>query len=137
MICAANLFCVGFFKQASIVSELKSWCLSKLQNMEASFTEDPGSTKQHLSTSVFEDPNDADEAGLTKLPAGHEGSLCLELHNSSALLDSCVKPSVTEGGSANHYFVVHVESSPGMTTPTKISVCVQCNHCLHDTDNES
>lgn len=112
-------FCVGVFKQVSLVSELKRWCLSKLQNMEASFTEDPDSTKQHPSTSVFEAPNDAAGAGLTELHAGHEGSL--ELHNSSPLVDSsCRKPSVTEGSSANHYFVVHMESSPGMTLLTKI-----------------
>uniref|UniRef100_A0A671U8E2 Ankyrin repeat domain 6b n=1 Tax=Sparus aurata TaxID=8175 RepID=A0A671U8E2_SPAAU len=32
-------------RQASLVSELKSWCLSKLQNMEFRFAGDPSSTK--------------------------------------------------------------------------------------------
>uniref|UniRef100_A0A7N6A987 Ankyrin repeat domain 6 n=1 Tax=Anabas testudineus TaxID=64144 RepID=A0A7N6A987_ANATE len=34
-------------RQVSLVSELKSWCLSKLQNMEAAFPEDPGNPKLH------------------------------------------------------------------------------------------
>uniref|UniRef100_A0A8C4E202 Ankyrin repeat domain 6b n=1 Tax=Dicentrarchus labrax TaxID=13489 RepID=A0A8C4E202_DICLA len=40
-------------RQASLVSELKSWCLSKLQNMEVRFTGDPsGSTKLRRSSSA-------------------------------------------------------------------------------------
>lgn len=103
------------FKQASLVSELKSWCLSKLQNMDLHFTGDPGSTKLRRSSSVAEGLDEADGAGLDVLPSGQGGSSqCLELHSSPALLDSSRgEPSVAEGGSANHYFVVHVESSPG------------------------
>uniref|UniRef100_A0A8P4KHV1 Ankyrin repeat domain 6b n=1 Tax=Dicentrarchus labrax TaxID=13489 RepID=A0A8P4KHV1_DICLA len=42
-------------RQASLVSELKSWCLSKLQNMEVRFTGDPsGSTKLRRSSSTTE-----------------------------------------------------------------------------------
>lgn len=95
------------FKQASLVSELKSWCLSKLQNMEVRFTGDPSSTKLQCSSSVAE--------GLDALPRGLGGSSqCQDLHNSPVLLDASQgEVSVAEGGSANHYFVVHVESSPG------------------------
>ncbi|XP_022626024.1 ankyrin repeat domain-containing protein 6 isoform X2 [Seriola dumerili] len=102
-------------RQASLVSELKSWCLSKLQNMEFRFTGDPSSTKLQRSSSVAEGLNEADGgAGLTVLPAGHgDSSLCPELHHSPTLLDSSRgEASVAEGGPANHYFVVHVESSP-------------------------
>ncbi|XP_023270971.1 ankyrin repeat domain-containing protein 6 isoform X1 [Seriola lalandi dorsalis] len=102
-------------QQASLVSELKSWCLSKLQNMEFRFTGDPSSTKLQRSSSVAEGLNEADGgAGLTVLPAGHgDSSLCPELHHSPTLLDSSRgEASVAEGGPANHYFVVHVESSP-------------------------
>ncbi|XP_026197087.1 ankyrin repeat domain-containing protein 6b isoform X2 [Anabas testudineus] len=100
-------------RQVSLVSELKSWCLSKLQNMEAAFPEDPGNPKLHPFPSVSEGLIDANGAGLTELPTGNEGNLCLELCNSSGRVDSsCEKPSLTEGGSASHYVVVHVESSP-------------------------
>ncbi|XP_070705537.1 ankyrin repeat domain-containing protein 6b isoform X2 [Pempheris klunzingeri] len=101
-------------QQASLVSELKSWCLSKLQNIEGRFTGDPGSTKLQRSTSVAEALDEADIANVTVLPSG-QGSVsqCLELHNNPALLDpSQGEASVAEGSSANHYFVVHVESSP-------------------------
>ncbi|XP_008285476.1 ankyrin repeat domain-containing protein 6b [Stegastes partitus] len=106
-------------RQASLASELKSWCLSKLQNMEFRFTGDPGSTKLQRSSSASEGLNEVDGAGLTVLPAGQGGSSQgLELHNSPTLLESCRgessqgEPSLAEGGSSNHYFVVHVESSP-------------------------
>ncbi|XP_069561944.1 ankyrin repeat domain-containing protein 6b isoform X1 [Brachyistius frenatus] len=109
-------------QQASLVSELKSWCLSRLQNMEVRLTGEPGSTKQG-SSSVAEGLSEADGAGLTVLPAGQESS-CLEIHTlesskeetgrgkSSKEETGWGEPSVAEGGSANHYFVVHVESSP-------------------------
>ncbi|XP_029281349.1 ankyrin repeat domain-containing protein 6b isoform X2 [Cottoperca gobio] len=101
-------------QQASLVSELKSWCLSKLHNMDLRFSGEPGSTGLQRCSSVAEGLNEADGAGLTVLPSDQGGSSqCLALHNSPALLDASQgEPRVAEGGSANHYFVVHVESSP-------------------------
>ncbi|KAM8726475.1 ankyrin repeat domain-containing protein 6b isoform 2-T2 [Acanthopagrus schlegelii] len=101
-------------RQESLVSELKSWCLSKLQNMEFRFAGDPSSTKLQCSSSVAEGLDEADGASLTAPPCGQgDSSQCMELQSSLALLDSGRgEPSVAEGGSANHYFVVHVESSP-------------------------
>ncbi|XP_042359915.1 ankyrin repeat domain-containing protein 6b [Plectropomus leopardus] len=102
-------------QQASLVRELKSWCLSKLQNIDLNFTGDTSSTKLQRSSSAAEGLNEGDGAGLTVLPTGQGGSSqCLELQDSSALLDSSRREQgVAEGSSANHYFVVHVESSPG------------------------
>ncbi|KAM3603568.1 uncharacterized protein V6R79_025024 [Siganus canaliculatus] len=102
-------------RQASLASELKSWCLSKLQNMEVHFTGDGSSvSKLQRSSSVAEGMNKMDEADLTAPPSGQEGSSqSLELHSTLALLNSSQgEAHVAEGGSANHYFVVHVESSP-------------------------
>ncbi|XP_069370953.1 ankyrin repeat domain-containing protein 6b isoform X4 [Paralichthys olivaceus] len=101
-------------QQASLINELKSWCLSKLQNMEVLFTGDPSRTKLRRSSSMTEGLDEAEGAELTELPAGDQGgSHCPEVHSSPTLLDSDRRdPSVAEGGSANHYFVVHVESSP-------------------------
>ncbi|KAF0023086.1 hypothetical protein F2P81_023716 [Scophthalmus maximus] len=97
-------------RQVSLVSELKSWCLSKLQNMEVRFTGDPSRTRLRRSSSAAEGLDRADDGAdggdLTAPPAGGGGSS--ELHNSPPRLD----PSAAEGGSANHYFVVHVDSSP-------------------------
>uniref|UniRef100_A0A8C4DYY6 Ankyrin repeat domain 6b n=1 Tax=Dicentrarchus labrax TaxID=13489 RepID=A0A8C4DYY6_DICLA len=111
-------------RQASLVSELKSWCLSKLQNMEVRFTGDPsGSTKLRRSSSAAEGLNETDGASLTVLSSAQAGSSqCLELHDSPVPLDSGRgEATVAEGGSANHYFVVHVESSPGNASPTTSS----------------
>ncbi|KAG7509255.1 ankyrin repeat domain-containing protein 6 isoform X1 [Solea senegalensis] len=106
-------------QQVSLMSDLKSWCLSKLQNMEFRFTGDSGRSKTQLqrSSSLAEDLTEADGAdgsGLTALSAGDEGaSHSPEIHTSPTLLDSDHGDvSVPESGSANHYFVVHMESSP-------------------------
>ncbi|XP_067337944.1 ankyrin repeat domain-containing protein 6b isoform X6 [Channa argus] len=104
-------------KQAALVSELKSWCLSKLQNMDISFTEGLDSTK--LPPSMSEGPNEVDTAELTELPAGHIGSPNLKCNNAALIGSSCRDPSVADEASSNHYIVVHVESSPGMTSTTK------------------
>ncbi|XP_032398235.1 ankyrin repeat domain-containing protein 6b isoform X1 [Etheostoma spectabile] len=94
-------------EQASLVRELKSWCLSKLQNMDLGLKEEPGSTRLQRCSSVAEG---LDGAGVTVLSSS---SQCPELHTSPVLLPSGrEQPSAAEGGSANHYFVVHVESSP-------------------------
>ncbi|XP_068433701.1 ankyrin repeat domain-containing protein 6b isoform X2 [Clinocottus analis] len=95
-------------RQASLVGELKSWCLSKLHNMDPRLTGESGAVKPpRRSSSVSESLNEADGdgGGFTALPSG---SQCPELHGGGATLDS----SRGEAGSANHYFVVHVESSP-------------------------
>ncbi|XP_068565136.1 ankyrin repeat domain-containing protein 6b isoform X2 [Cebidichthys violaceus] len=95
-------------RQASLVSELKSWCLSKLHSMDLRFTGDPGGTELRRSSSAAEGLNEADGADgagfAVPVSSGRGGgSQCLELHDS---------PGAAERGSANHYFVVHVESSP-------------------------
>nr|XP_040016579.1 ankyrin repeat domain-containing protein 6b isoform X3 [Gasterosteus aculeatus aculeatus]XP_040016580.1 ankyrin repeat domain-containing protein 6b isoform X3 [Gasterosteus aculeatus aculeatus]XP_040016581.1 ankyrin repeat domain-containing protein 6b isoform X3 [Gasterosteus aculeatus aculeatus]XP_040016582.1 ankyrin repeat domain-containing protein 6b isoform X3 [Gasterosteus aculeatus aculeatus] len=90
-------------QQASLVSELKTWCLSKLHSGEP----DAGG-KLRRSSSAAEGLSE-EAAGVTVLPSGRGGSLQgPELHDGPAPLDS----SRGESGSANHYFVVHVESSP-------------------------
>lgn len=103
------------YKQVSLVSELKSWCLSKLQNMEVRFTGDPGSNRPRRSSSAAEGLDEAGRADLAALPRSRAGSShCLDLLDSPAPLDASRGGlGVAEGGSANHYFVVHVESSPG------------------------
>uniref|UniRef100_A0A3Q3JJM6 Ankyrin repeat domain 6b n=1 Tax=Monopterus albus TaxID=43700 RepID=A0A3Q3JJM6_MONAL len=111
-------------EQASLVSELKCWCLSKLHSMEVRYTGDPGSTKLQRSSSVAEGLNEADGAGPTMLPAGQRaGTQGLELDSSPAVQDcSCGEPSLAEGGSANHYFVVHVDSSPALRSLPSVQV---------------
>lgn len=97
------------FKQASLVSELKSWCLSKLQNMEGRFTADPSGSRLKRSSSVTEGLNEAEGTGLTAVPADN---------SDSSNIPGCTggEPSGAEASSANHYFVVHVESPSGKHT---------------------
>ncbi|XP_056150191.1 ankyrin repeat domain-containing protein 6b [Lampris incognitus] len=107
----------GERRQASIVKELKNWCLSKLQNMEVRFTGEPRSINLPRSSSMTEGLSEAGEAGLTELPTGQGGSSqCLAVEDDddkNTFPDSTQGESgVAEGGSANHYFVVHVDSSP-------------------------
>lgn len=100
------------FKQASLVSELKSWCLSKLQNIEVRFTGDPCRTGLQHTSFVTKGLDETDGAGLSELPYGQIGSSqSLELHISPD--HSPGEAIVTGEGSTNHYVVVHVESSLG------------------------
>ncbi|CAI5685527.1 unnamed protein product [Oreochromis niloticus] len=104
-------------RQAALASELKSWCLSKLQNMEGRVTGEPSSTKlQHSSTVV-----EANVAAFAVVPTAQGGSSqCLEHHSDPPLLEfSREESGVAEGGTASHYFVVHVESSPDKDQNTK------------------
>ncbi|XP_040016581.2 ankyrin repeat domain-containing protein 6b isoform X6 [Gasterosteus aculeatus] len=96
-------------QQASLVSELKTWCLSKLHSVDLRSPGEPDAGgKLRRSSSAAEGLN-KEAAGVTVLPSGRGGSLQgPELHDGPAPLDS----SRGESGSANHYFVVHVESSP-------------------------
>ncbi|XP_041831910.1 ankyrin repeat domain-containing protein 6b isoform X2 [Melanotaenia boesemani] len=97
-------------RQASLVSDLKSWCLSKLQNMEFRITRDPGTTKLQRCSSLSEGLNKVGRDDHTLPPAEQ---VCTDLHNNPTLLESGQEePSVADSGTASHYFVVHVESSP-------------------------
>uniref|UniRef100_A0A667Z838 Ankyrin repeat domain 6b n=1 Tax=Myripristis murdjan TaxID=586833 RepID=A0A667Z838_9TELE len=58
----------GERRQASMVNELKSWCLSKLQNIEVRFAGDPRGPMLQRSTSVTEGLNEVNAAGLSVLP---------------------------------------------------------------------
>lgn len=100
-------------RQASLVSELKSWCLSKLQNMEVRFTKEASSTNLQCS-SEGEGLTKANGAAFAVVSTGQgSSSQHLKLQNDPSLLEFTQGESnVAEGGTASHYFVVHVESSP-------------------------
>uniref|UniRef100_A0A673BM52 Ankyrin repeat domain 6b n=1 Tax=Sphaeramia orbicularis TaxID=375764 RepID=A0A673BM52_9TELE len=109
-------------RQASLVTELKSWCLSKLQNIEGRFTgESSRESKLQRSGSVDESLDETPEArgeagaggGLTELPSAPEDpTQVLALHSSPVVLGSGGgRPIVAEGGSANHYFQTFINNS--------------------------
>ncbi|XP_037305537.2 ankyrin repeat domain-containing protein 6b isoform X2 [Pungitius pungitius] len=86
-------------RQASLVSELKTWCLSKLHSMDLRSPAEPvgGGELRRFSSAAEGLNKEAEAAGSTALP-----------HDSPAPpLDS---------SSASHYFVVHMESSPDAPT---------------------
>lgn len=105
-----------FFKQASVVNELKSWCMAKLQNIEVRFNRDPSLGLLKHSSSMEEGLCEVHPAGVTVLPAGPGGSThCLAPAAPEGLGPEEGGPSggTSEEGSANHYFVIHVDTSPG------------------------
>uniref|UniRef100_A0A3P9A9J6 Ankyrin repeat domain 6b n=1 Tax=Esox lucius TaxID=8010 RepID=A0A3P9A9J6_ESOLU len=130
----------GERRQASVVSELKNWCLSKLQNIEVRFAGDPGGARLHRSSSLAEGLCEADPEGLTVLSAGFSGAgvHCLAPHTSD-VADRDSNAVTTEDPSANHYFVVQADSSPGMVqslglrlfiTPMHKCDCLSCKYYL-------
>uniref|UniRef100_A0A3B3HVG0 Ankyrin repeat domain 6b n=1 Tax=Oryzias latipes TaxID=8090 RepID=A0A3B3HVG0_ORYLA len=80
---------------------LKSWCLSKLQNLEVRLSGEPGATTLRRCLSVSEGLNEVDrsERAGSKPSEGEAGT--------------------AEGGASDHYFVLHAESSPGDQKPAK------------------
>uniref|UniRef100_A0A8C7LTK8 Ankyrin repeat domain 6 n=1 Tax=Oncorhynchus mykiss TaxID=8022 RepID=A0A8C7LTK8_ONCMY len=72
----------GEKRQASVVSELKNWCLAKLQNIEVLVTGDPRNAKLRQSSSMAEGLCAMAPGSLTVLPAGGPGCRveCLAPH---------------------------------------------------------
>ncbi|XP_029966681.1 LOW QUALITY PROTEIN: ankyrin repeat domain-containing protein 6b [Salarias fasciatus] len=107
-------------RQASLATELKTWCVSKLQNMEVRLAGDPPRLQLAGSSSEADGLTDAPPTPLTPLtpvtvpPGGEEaGPRNPELPGSPAVpAPPWGESGVAEGGSANPYFVVHMESSP-------------------------
>lgn len=86
--------------------DLKRWCLAQLHSMEVRLTGEPSGTKLPHSSSAAEGVGEDEGAGPSV------GTRGLDLHGHAVQLGE-EEPSVAEAGAANHYFVVHVESSPG------------------------
>lgn len=91
--------------------DLKRWCLAQLHSMEVRLTGEPSGTKLPHSPSAAEGADEDEGAGPTAPPRS-QGTQPLDLHGHTVQLGE-EGPSVAEAGAANHYFVVHVESSPG------------------------
>lgn len=93
------------------MNELKNWCLSKIQRMEKRFT---GDGKLRRSSSLADTLCEADSDGLPTLSRGSAHCLAGTPLPDSAEGGSNAHPAAPpEEGSASHYFVVQVDSSPG------------------------
>ncbi|XP_036438271.1 ankyrin repeat domain-containing protein 6b isoform X1 [Colossoma macropomum] len=103
-------------QQASVVSELKNWCLLKLQRMEARLAADPRSIPLRRSSSLAETLSECgqDECVTSSShPSGHSaGPHCLVPTTPNEAGEGETASGPQEDGSANHYFVVQVDSSP-------------------------
>uniref|UniRef100_A0A8C7CPA0 Ankyrin repeat domain 6 n=1 Tax=Oncorhynchus kisutch TaxID=8019 RepID=A0A8C7CPA0_ONCKI len=110
----------GEKRQASVVNELKNWCMAKLQNIEVRLAGDPCNTKLRRSSSMSEGLCEVDPGGLTVLPAGGPGdsAQCLAPHITD-VTEGDRNTAATEDPSANHCFAVQVDSSPAeISSPT-------------------
>ncbi|XP_064781525.1 ankyrin repeat domain-containing protein 6-like isoform X6 [Oncorhynchus masou masou] len=103
----------GEQRQASVVNELKNWCMAKLQNIEVRLAGDPCNTKLRRSSSMSEGLCEVDHGGLTVLPAGGPGdsAQCLAPHITD-VTEGDHNTAATKDPSANHCFAVQVDSSP-------------------------
>ncbi|XP_020310781.1 ankyrin repeat domain-containing protein 6 isoform X4 [Oncorhynchus kisutch] len=103
----------GEKRQASVVSELRNWCLAKLQNIEVRVTGDPRNAKLRQSSSMAEGLCAMAPGSLTVLPAGGPGCSveCLAPHT-TVLTEGDPNSAATEDPSSKHNFGVQVDSSP-------------------------
>ncbi|XP_061098170.1 ankyrin repeat domain-containing protein 6b isoform X1 [Conger conger] len=89
-------------QQASVVNDLKNWCLSKIQNIEVRFTGDGRNSRQRQAPHANEAAPDgglfAESTSPLPPPSPANGAPALEGSSAEA--------------SGHHYFVVQVDSSP-------------------------
>uniref|UniRef100_A0A8K9XQX4 Ankyrin repeat domain 6 n=1 Tax=Oncorhynchus mykiss TaxID=8022 RepID=A0A8K9XQX4_ONCMY len=125
----------GEKRQASVVSELKNWCLAKLQNIEVLVTGDPRNAKLRQSSSMAEGLCAMAPGSLTVLPAGGPGCRveCLAPHTTD-LTEGDPNAAATEDPSANHNFGVQVDSSPGTSLSPSPQVVRPKERSLCSTD---
>ncbi|KAJ8409754.1 hypothetical protein AAFF_G00218130 [Aldrovandia affinis] len=122
-------------QQASVVNDLKSWCLSKIQNIEVRFTGDARNPKPSQTAHASEGPPEGNPECLAVLPPPLlEGNTPSLTPYTSVPADPAEGATAAEGptteNSAQHYFVVQVDSSPDdrqdvpeLSTPLPISPC--------------
>lgn len=103
-------------QQASVVAELKSWCSSKLQNIEVRFAGDPQRHNLQRSSSMADGLCETDVAGVTGQSTGAGGID----HSLAPIMAAALEegPHNSEQGSDSHYFVVQ-DSSAGLTDGDK------------------
>ncbi|XP_072534738.1 ankyrin repeat domain-containing protein 6b isoform X2 [Salminus brasiliensis] len=103
----------GEKRQASVVNELKNWCLSKLQRMEGRLTVEPRGAPLRRSSSLADTVSECDAAACDN-PASQSASNAHGLVTTGPpeTLEGGAASGSQEDGSANHYFVVQVDSSP-------------------------
>uniref|UniRef100_A0A674E1F6 Ankyrin repeat domain 6b n=1 Tax=Salmo trutta TaxID=8032 RepID=A0A674E1F6_SALTR len=117
----------GEKRQASVVNELKNWCLAKLQNIEVRFTGDPRNAKLRQSSSMAEGLCEMDPGGLTVLPAGGPGCSveCLAPHTTD-LTEGDPNTAATEDPSREKISPTPAKSlspSPQVVRPKERSLC--------------
>uniref|UniRef100_A0A8C8D179 Ankyrin repeat domain 6b n=1 Tax=Oncorhynchus tshawytscha TaxID=74940 RepID=A0A8C8D179_ONCTS len=108
----------GEKRQASVVNELKNWCMAKLQNIEVRLAGDPCNTKLRRSSSMSEGLCEVDPGGLTVLPAGGPGDSAQLIKISSHTIRLHLKIGNLTGTNLNNHklFVCHaLRHSQGRT----------------------
>uniref|UniRef100_A0A8B9KZ14 Ankyrin repeat domain 6b n=1 Tax=Astyanax mexicanus TaxID=7994 RepID=A0A8B9KZ14_ASTMX len=100
-------------RQASVVNDLKNWCLSKLQRMESRLTADPRGAPLRRSSSLADTLSECD-GDASDHPGSHSAS------SAHCLVATCPTETMEGGGaasgpqedgSANHYFVQKVRDT--------------------------
>lgn len=118
------LFHLSVCKQASVVSDLKNWCLSKIQSLETRLSGDRCNTKLRRSSSLTDTLSDWDPHSSTAVPdtSGGRARYSPSPNQSEAKdgRETAAATTCPEDGSAS-YYVIEVDVSPGMTLMTEQS----------------
>ncbi|XP_026885356.2 ankyrin repeat domain-containing protein 6b isoform X1 [Electrophorus electricus] len=119
-------------KQASMVSELRSWCLSKFQQMEARLASESGTGPLRHTTSLANTLSEQDQYGgkvLGSQPAGFPITNTLSRPTDSPEpAEQRAAGGLQEDCSANHYFVVQMNSSPDDKPNVRETSCLQAQN---------
>lgn len=102
-----------------MVSDLKNWCLSKIQSLETRLSGDRSNTKLRRSSSLTDTLSDCDPRSHTAVPHTSGAKACYspstnqpEAKDEREAVAASTSP---EDGSAGYYVIEVDRVSPGMT----------------------
>lgn len=113
---------LNFCKQASVVNDLKNWCLSKIQSLEMRLSGDRSNTKLQRSSSLNDTLSDCDPRSHTALPHTSGAKACYSPSTNQPEpkdgRETVAASTSAEDGSAGYYVIEVDRVSPGMTLVT-------------------
>lgn len=109
-------------EQASVVSDLKNWCISKIQSLESRLSGDRSDTKLRRSSSLTDTLSDCDPRSHTAVPDPSGAKACCSPSTNQPEpkdgREAAAASTSPEDGSAGYYVIEVDRVSPGMTLVT-------------------
>ncbi|XP_042633272.1 ankyrin repeat domain-containing protein 6b [Cyprinus carpio] len=115
----------GEKRQASVVSDLKNWCISKIQSLESRLSGDRSDTKLRRSSSLTDTLSDCDPRSHTAVPDPSGAKACCSPSTNQPEpkdgREAAAASTSPEDGSAGYYVIEVDRVSPDKQSPQNLS----------------